>query len=333
MDSCGTVAFPPGMDQHRGMSDPIVRRILEESGDTRLLETLMTRVKPSDLKTLLLEVVRARTGRMKPADLVRRWTRDPLVRPSPADGRRLARLRALATQTIPPDFEVLELSPVAPLGSVSALTNLDPSQALPTIGATEVCSDPTNALALECALRRARARRDPDTAADAANLGTCFRCLRPQTTPGPGVMTHFELVALCSAGVDTGAHRFESSAFITHIRYYLDLLREARALDARPASIRVTVTAFTEAAAPWLREVVMAPLARLGAVVAEDPGREAGRNYYHDAAFGVWGKAADGAEYMLADGGLVDWTQRLLGNRKERLVISGLGLERLAQVF
>jgi hypothetical protein len=29
------------------------------------------------------------------------------------------------------------------------------------------------------------------------------------------------------------------------------------------------------------------------------------------------------------DGGAVDWTQRLLSNAKERLVISGIGSERL----
>jgi hypothetical protein len=32
----------------------------------------------------------------------------------------------------------------------------------------------------------------------------------------------------------------------------------------------------------------------------------------------------------VGDGGAVDWTQQLLTNRKERLVTSGLGLERMA---
>jgi hypothetical protein len=31
----------------------------------------------------------------------------------------------------------------------------------------------------------------------------------------------------------------------------------------------------------------------------------------------------------MADGGLVDWTQKLLHNKKNRMMISGLGLERL----
>ncbi|MFI0799771.1 hypothetical protein [Amycolatopsis lurida] len=32
------------------------------------------------------------------------------------------------------------------------------------------------------------------------------------------------------------------------------------------------------------------------------------------------------------DGGFVDWTQRLVGNRKERTLISGVGVDRLAMV-
>jgi hypothetical protein len=32
----------------------------------------------------------------------------------------------------------------------------------------------------------------------------------------------------------------------------------------------------------------------------------------------------------IGDGGFVDWTQRLTGNRKERLLISGVGVDRFA---
>jgi len=34
-------------------------------------------------------------------------------------------------------------------------------------------------------------------------------------------------------------------------------------------------------------------------------------------------------EIEIADGGFVDWTQQLLGNKKERLLISGFGLDLL----
>jgi|GEM_PF-4488011 len=38
-------------------------------------------------------------------------------------------------------------------------------------------------------------------------------------------------------------------------------------------------------------------------------------------------------DYFLVDGGFTDWTQKLLSNRKERLLISGLGSERLLTCF
>jgi hypothetical protein len=38
-------------------------------------------------------------------------------------------------------------------------------------------------------------------------------------------------------------------------------------------------------------------------------------------------------EKELVDGGGVDWGAKLLNNGKERMVISGLGSERLAQLF
>ncbi len=41
-------------------------------------------------------------------------------------------------------------------------------------------------------------------------------------------------------------------------------------------------------------------------------------------------RTSDGADRSIADGGTVDWTQRLLSDAKERLLVSGIGLELLA---
>jgi hypothetical protein len=35
----------------------------------------------------------------------------------------------------------------------------------------------------------------------------------------------------------------------------------------------------------------------------------------------------------VADGGTVDWTQRLLSDRRERLLLSGIGTERVARLL
>ncbi len=58
-----------------------------------------------------------------------------------------------------------------------------------------------------------------------------------------------------------------------------------------------------------------------------NPARLEGLGYYSGFAFRVSAQADDGSYYPLIDGGMTDWTARLLSNRKERLLISGIGTE------
>lgn len=44
-------------------------------------------------------------------------------------------------------------------------------------------------------------------------------------------------------------------------------------------------------------------------------------------------EASSGEEHELVDGGFTNWTQALFGSRKERLLISGIGCDRLVGVF
>jgi hypothetical protein len=55
------------------------------------------------------------------------------------------------------------------------------------------------------------------------------------------------------------------------------------------------------------------------------------RGCYRDLCFKIFGTDASGSELEVGDGGMTDWTQQLLGDRKERLLISGVGTERLAR--
>jgi hypothetical protein len=40
-----------------------------------------------------------------------------------------------------------------------------------------------------------------------------------------------------------------------------------------------------------------------------------------------------GTDYFIVDSGFTDWTHQLLSNRKERLLISGMGSERFVSIF
>jgi hypothetical protein len=52
-----------------------------------------------------------------------------------------------------------------------------------------------------------------------------------------------------------------------------------------------------------------------------------GLSYYNGFCLRISPQASDGARYPVADGGFTDWTARLLQNKKERLLTSGIGTE------
>ena len=75
------------------------------------------------------------------------------------------------------------------------------------------------------------------------------------------------------------------------------------------------------------------------AVIVLDHTRSAGRGYYRDLCFKV--NARTGGPFQdkhqdklheIGDGGFTDWTQQLVASSKERLLISGIGVDRLAAV-
>jgi hypothetical protein len=138
---------------------------------------------------------------------------------------------------------------------------------------------------------------------------------------------------MCSAGRDQGNFAFELSAMNTQIRFHLRALRAY--LGPRPRLV-VTFTDFEKrlpdgylenSFSPWTTEGIT----NVGFRV--DPQRSRARGYYTGFAFLLHVVRASGEEMELLDGGSVDWTQKYLSNAKERLIISGLGTERLCQEF
>jgi len=118
-----------------------------------------------------------------------------------------------------------------------------------------------------------------------------------------------------------------------HIRFYLTALR---AYLADAARLRVTVSDFgPNPRHKLLEEQILSPIrSELPDVACSlDPERTSGRGYYTDLVFHVHAQSHSGKWLELVDGGMVDWTQRLLSDAKERLLISGIGSERLCGAF
>jgi hypothetical protein len=314
----------------------LLDRIVRESGVDDLLDVLSERLTPTDLQSVLLEVYRRRAAGRTAAEVLARYVDDRFVRPSPLRPDRLVEFDRLAFRRLSQAFEPVELSPVAPLGVCSALAPIDQNFAVSTVRNTEVVSDPTNVLALECAVRRrALLGRDPRSAAR-VRLCTSHRTVRTQRVDRPGFFAHFRLFALVTAGRDEGSYRFETESAPEHIAMHLLMLDAARQIDLQLFDLRVHVANLEgdRFAAAIEREIVDPLAARFPAVEFQVGPRPAdARDYYQGLRFTILARDAAGVEHHLSDGGFTPWTQALLSSGKERLLVSGIGTERLCSVF
>ena len=272
----------------------------------------------SELQSLLLEVMHARTLARSAKELVAQHGRDPFCVPSPVDLRAMlaidSHLLAAAER-----FEAVELSPVAPMGTCSVVGPTHQNRVLSALRAAEVVSDPTNVLALECALRL-RARPEVDL-----HLATSHRVVRAQPVPKqPGFAQHFRLFALGSAGIERKDHAFAIETVALHVRTMLagltGLQQQGYALGRR----RVEVLASPD------KQHLGDQLAKL---LQADRLPLAHPYYSGGLRYRIWVAAPDGEELPLADGGTFDWLGRLASNRRAVFVGSGLGSQLIALRF
>jgi hypothetical protein len=317
------------------MREKIIERILRTARVPDLLEILAGRLSRSDLQSLLLEVYRRRAHTLTPRHLLQQYEGNRFVQPAGVDPRQLLEFDRLAYSLLPASYEVIELSPVCPLGTSSVVASVHQDNAVTTIRNTEVCSDSTNALALECARRRQESSRVKGNREVDTKLCASHRLLRPHLPNDPASFPHFRVFSLCTAGRDRGSYRFEVEALREHFEFYVRLLQSARQGGFRLGAVRISFTVFDETRYPVLKAEVLEALSRSYPEVefTFNQEQESSQGYYSGVRFKIYVGDQAGTEYFLVDGGFTDWTQQLLSNRKERLLISGMGSERFVSLF
>jgi hypothetical protein len=315
----------PDERPHSAQSDRALARILRAAGGQAMLDQLADNLPGSDLTTLLLEAFRRRARRLTPADVMRRYGTDRFAAPGSVSFASLRRAEDLMLAVLPDGFDVVTLAPVVPLGTHWVTGGVDPRKVVATIRGSEVAADPTNGLALEAAARRRRLLGRSPRSAEPIRLAATQRVTRGQFVTGPVSFAHFQLLGLVTAGRDTGGQEFERRHLTEHLRFAARGLMECGA-----NYVRVALTCLDDTAS-WALPTAREGLADLAGVeVTNAPERQSGRAYYRGLCFKVFAGTADGEPLEIGDGGFVDWTARLLGNRKERLLTSGYGLDRLA---
>ena len=300
----------------------VLERVLPQIGGMVTVERLAA-LSGSDFTSVMLEVTRRRAARETPASVRRRYASDRFTQPGRTPWRSIRQAEDALLGCLPPDVEMLTLAPVVPLGTHSGLATVSQHEVLSTIRACEVAADPTNALALEAAGRR---RALPRTAT--VKLAGIQRVVRAQQFQGAGAPAHFTLFGLVTAGRDEGSYGFERAALAEHLRFTV-----AGVAVTGLRHIHVALTPLSDAgeqiAAAVIGELDQDRGPAAAAVIVLDHARQRGRGYYRDLCFKVHAHVR-GELAEIADGGFTDWTRRLAASSKERLLISGIGLDRLA---
>jgi hypothetical protein len=349
------------------MPSVIAGRIERQLGITGLVDALSSKLPASDLRSLLLEVYRARAAQVKESDIRASASRDSLMAPSAVDARDFLTFDSVAFRAAA-DFEAVDLSPVCPFSATSTLGGTSQNNVVTTIRNAEALGDPTIALALEAGCRRPSARL--------VRLCASHRVIRLQPFDVPGYSPHFRLFAMVTAGRDTGSFGFETAQLLEHIRVYLQMFRMLAAEGFTFASPVVEFTDMVSVKSALAncgvtrdqvrdsirahqlggsegflgdRGIVIPPAERHPRFESEvieplryefpeaqfrmNQQRLEGLGYYNSFALRISPEAPDGRRYPVVDGGLTDWTARLLGNRKQRLLISGIGSEFVCKAY
>ncbi|MCS7462256.1 hypothetical protein N0M98_19120 [Paenibacillus doosanensis] len=308
-----------------GRGNDEIGGVLRKLERDELVELLSTGKSGSELNTLLLEVFRERSASRSPGELLRSYKENRFVKPAAVDPIALKQLELeLLRIAQSHKYTPIQLSPVAPLGSCSVVAPADQNKIISALRGTEVVADVTNVIALHIA--DGVKSGDLQNHSDPVRFSSTHRHVRAQKFPNlPGMLAHFSLYAMVTSGKDIGSYGFEKQAIWEHIAVYRQIFR-----SQYQAEIEIIINArggYTDS--EGLLERIIRHIGEQAPDLTVKVNAASSENAYYKGLQFTIKTTIGGREYNIGDGGFVDWTQQLLENKKERMLISAIGLDRL----
>ena len=287
-----------------------------------IVDVLSDKLSGSELSSVLLDVFDRRTKRETPASLLSKYETNKLVKPIDLDIVKIKEYELYCYKALVQDgFEPLELSPVAQMGTCSVVATVNQKKVLSALRNTEVQADPTNATALHYASLRKKRELENRT----YNYCNISRIIRTQAFPNPIFTPHFSVLCLTSCGRDTGSFGFEKDELLKQMFASHAICRDIFGLN--DAYFEVIPCKGYDKKSPLIADVVSYIRDRnkqTFKISVVEPDHE--NNYYKGYRIKLK-VVLDHSVYEIGDGGLLDWTQQFLENKKERMLTLGLGFQ------
>lgn len=299
----------------------ILNSILNEVGDKDIINKLSSLSK-SDLNSLLLEVFKRQVDNQNAMDILKSFQINRFTTPSNIDPEKFHTLEShLLKKAQEIGIKTTMLSPSAPLGSCSAFGSVDQYNIVSALRGTEILSDPSNMLAIIIADKLKRKEESNKTP---IHLATTARTIRAQNFSGKNFYSHFGLYCMVSSGKDTGSYACEKELLEKHLNYYKEILNEKENGCFSIILHRRNGYKDSEGFFDKMLNTFKLICPHTNISIQND---DIHNNYYKGINFKI--SLVNGSEIIeIIDGGFVDWTYQMLGNKKERCLISGIGLDR-----
>jgi hypothetical protein len=219
----------------------------------------------------------------------------------------------------------LLLAPVSHLGSCSAFGCVNQNNVISASRGIEVLSDPTNMLAVIIADQLKSGAIDNRVP---VHFCTTVRVARGQAVNGPRSFPHFGIFSIVSSGKDTGSYACEKEMMVRQLSFYKGFF--GKRYSARLSAVLRKRGGYTDMDGFFTRmtELIRTELPDVSITLDEEHTENA---YYKGINYKIFIHIGDEA-IEIGDGGFVDWTQKLTGSKKQRCLISGIGIDRLLMI-
>ena len=309
------------------MNQKIIDAIVKKTKIPNLISLLVDRLSFGELQSLLLRIFELKTTKKDHSIILNEYRSNRFAQPSDVNPTIHRNLELSIFSLLPDDFELIELSPLTPIGTTSILTPIHQNNVVSTIRNMELAADTTNILALECAKRRDMRLKKARKSLNTIKLCSSQRLLRGQPFENKNFSAHFNVVALCTAGKDEGNDKFEMINLEEHILFYVNMLDKI-IVKSEVKNINVKFFEYGRFDNSGLIANIKSKLAQRKHIHFKiEKNSEFGKNYYSRLRFMISVVNRSNQEFDYIDGGFADWTSRLLNNKKERLLTSGIGTD------
>jgi hypothetical protein len=305
----------------------IIEKILNKIKIPNLIELLVNRLSFGELQSLLLKTFELKISKKNCSEILTEFQSNRFVKLSDINPILHRNFELDIFSFLPDGFEIIDLSPLAPLGTSSVLATVHQNNVISTIRNVEVAADTTNILALECAKRRLELLNKNTKCTDTVKLCSSQRVTRGQPFKNKNFSAYFNIIALCTAGRDEGNDYFELVNLKEHIKFYINIIEQI--IDRKEVKqINIKFYEYGEYDNTKLFENIRNMLINHDNIFFKtESNSEFGKNYYTRLRFMISVVDQNDQEYDYIDGGFTDWTCKILSNKKERLLTSGIGTD------